>query len=202
MISGSSVRFRVYTLAEFHAVLTELIAHFGAAMRAHRSRRVSKAFAERIMLAVTQVNGCRYCNYYHANLALAAGISNQEVQSLMQGELSDAPADEQVALLFAQHYADTKGHPEPESCARLREVYGDDMADDILAYIRMIMFGNVYGILFDSLWFRLQGKPVAGSSLWQESAGFFGIVLMAPFIAVQYGMRRRLAHSRPESAAC
>lgn len=202
MVGGSNARFRVYTLAEFYTVLLDLITHLRSIVRANRSGRISKAFSERIMLAVTQVNGCRYCNYYHTRLALSVGVSSEEVQSLMDGDLENAPQEEQVALLFAQHYADTKGHPDEEACDRLHGTYGAAMASDILAYIRMIMFGNVYGILFDSLWLRIKGSPVEGSNLWQEVGGVFGIFLMIPFIAVRQLLRKLGPQNGIASSPC
>ena len=53
------------------------------------------------MLAVTSVNGCRYCSYFHTSLALKEGMSADEIQHLLGGEFADAPAAEAVALLFA-----------------------------------------------------------------------------------------------------
>lgn len=35
------------------------------------------------MLAVTQVNGCRYCSYVHARMALQAGLSEQEIRTVL-----------------------------------------------------------------------------------------------------------------------
>ncbi len=108
------------------------MAHIGDIRRAHRSERVSKAFSERIMLAVTEVNGCRYCSYYHTSVALKAGLQEGEVQDILSGDLSSAPAEETVALLFAQHYAETEGHPEEEACQRLLETYGPETDDRYL----------------------------------------------------------------------
>ena len=39
---------------------------------------ISLEFRERLMLAVTEVNGCKYCSYYHARAALDAGISREK----------------------------------------------------------------------------------------------------------------------------
>jgi AhpD family alkylhydroperoxidase len=44
---------------------------------------ISPAFRERLMMTVTEVNGCRYCSYYHARLSLLAGISQDELRELL-----------------------------------------------------------------------------------------------------------------------
>jgi AhpD family alkylhydroperoxidase len=41
---------------------------------------VPAAFRERLMMVVTEVNGCRYCSYSHARLALSAGVSREELR--------------------------------------------------------------------------------------------------------------------------
>lgn len=42
---------------------------------------LDKQFQERIMLAVTNVNGCPMCSYAHAKYALESGMSDEEVQT-------------------------------------------------------------------------------------------------------------------------
>ena len=54
-----------------------------------RSESLSPAFRERMMLAVTQVNDCRYCARFHTKAALAEGISREEVDAILQGAFKD-----------------------------------------------------------------------------------------------------------------
>ena len=44
---------------------------------------ISPAFRERLMLAVTAVDGCRYCSYFHAKQALKSGITPEEISQLL-----------------------------------------------------------------------------------------------------------------------
>ena len=189
MIGNTVFKLRIYSTREFYTVLADAIAHMGDVIRASKANRVSDAFSERIMLAVTQVNGCRYCNYYHTKIALKAGVSNEEIHYMLEGKLGNAPESERIALVFAQHYAETKGHPDQAACEHLFDIYGGEMANDILAYIRMIMFGNVYGIMFDALRLRIIGQPVDDSSLWWELGTVFGLIFMIPVILVQLFLR-------------
>lgn len=161
-------RKRFYTLERFRADVAEVLAHWPQTRAAMRSGRVSKPFAERIMLAVTQINGCRYCQYGHARMALNAGVSQAEIEALAAGDLHQMPLEEQTALLFAQHFAETEGHPDPAAWQRLVDTYGAQTAADILAYIRLIMVGNLYGNTVDALLSRLAGHPAADSSSWAE----------------------------------
>ena len=193
MINKFEFKRRIYSVNAFYHLLDDAIVHFGDIRRAHSSKHVSKAFSERIMLAVTEVNGCRYCSYYHTGVALKAGMSEDEIQDMLGGDLSNAPADESVALLFAQHYAETEGHPEKEACQRLLETYGPETTTDILAAIRVIMVGNVYGIMVEALKNRLTMKPNPESSLGREIGIVFGLFAFIPVILV----RQVLGHRSP-----
>jgi AhpD family alkylhydroperoxidase len=120
-----------------------------------RSGRVSRAFAEKIMLAVTQVNGCRYCAYGHSRMALREGVAPEEIEKILAAELGNFPEEEAVALAFAQHWAETEGQPDPEAERRFREYYGPTISDDILHWMRMINMGNLMGNTLDAILYRL-----------------------------------------------
>jgi AhpD family alkylhydroperoxidase len=148
---------RIYhTPAELWQDLRFIARQRGAVRRAMRSRCISPAFRERLMMAVTAVNGCRYCSYAHSRLALHAGVSQDELQSLLQGTIPAAvPADETVAVLYAQHWADCNARPDPEATHRLIATYGQDKADAIHVLLRMIRAGNLLGNSWDYLLYRL-----------------------------------------------
>lgn len=59
--------------------------------------------------------------------------------------------DESVALMFAQHYADTEGYYDEETYQKFVLHYGEEKASDILATIRVIMVRNIHGISIDAL---------------------------------------------------
>ena len=118
-------------------------------------RNLDPAFRERLFLAVTQVNGCRYCSYYHAKQALLSGVTDDEVQRLGNGLLDGCPQDELTALYYAQHWAETDACPDEEARARLLETYGDETTSKIDLALRMIRVGNLTGNLLDYILFRL-----------------------------------------------
>ena len=116
---------------------------------------VSFPFRERLMLAVTAVNGCRYCSYYHTQEALKAGLPEGELQKLLVGVVDDAPAEELPALLYAQHWAETDGEPQPAIRRKLVETYGPERAEAIETVLRMIRMGNLFGNTGDYWLYRL-----------------------------------------------
>ncbi|HEY84685.1 MAG TPA: carboxymuconolactone decarboxylase family protein [Chloroflexi bacterium] len=184
---------RIYNIATFKTAIADAMAHIGEFKAARRSGRVSKAFSERIMLAVTQVNGCRYCHYGHAKAALAAGVSQEDIQYLVAGEFDELPKEEVIALLFAQHYAESEENPAPEAWQRVVDAYGPDAARDIMAAIRMITVGNLWGNTFDALLSRLASNPAPGSSLWQELGVLAGSFYIIPAALIK---RRLYRHGK------
>ncbi|MBK8617179.1 MAG: carboxymuconolactone decarboxylase family protein [Anaerolineales bacterium] len=171
---------RIYTLPNFTSDVKSIFDHMDSLRSAARGGRISHAFAEKIMMVVTSVNGCRYCSYGHARAALAAGIPDSELQKIMALELGDFPESEAVALTFAQHYAESCCKPDPAAWQRVTSYYGEETANDIMTYLRMITFGNLLGNTFDALLSRFTGKPASGSSLWTEIGVLLGALWMPP----------------------
>ncbi|MGD2104986.1 MAG: carboxymuconolactone decarboxylase family protein [Anaerolineae bacterium] len=116
---------------------------------------VDPAFRERLMLAVTAVNGCRYCSYVHARHALSEGISAEEIDLLSEGTFEGSPSDEVPALLYAQHWAEAEGNPDPAARASVERVYGADRLERIELTIKMIRVANLLGNTFDYVLYRL-----------------------------------------------
>jgi AhpD family alkylhydroperoxidase len=116
---------------------------------------LSAAFRERLMLAVTEVNRCRYCAYYHAKQALVEGLSEAELQALTEGEFDSSPAEERPALLYAQHWAEADGSPDEEAHARIVELYGAETANAIDLALRVVRIGNPMGNTWDGLLYRV-----------------------------------------------
>lgn len=116
-----------------------------------RVRIISPAFRERLMIAVTGVYGCSYCSWLHTGLALRTGIQRDEIARLLSSSVEACPEDEAVALLYAQHWADSDANPQPESAQRLIEIYGSEKTEAINLLLRMNRIGNLLGNSFDYL---------------------------------------------------
>jgi AhpD family alkylhydroperoxidase len=119
------------------------------------SRLISPAFQERLMLAVTAVEGCRYCSYFHAKQALKSGVTPEEISRLLSGDVDNCPEDEAVAVIYAQHWAESDAHPDPEAERKLQQTYGVEKKEAIHLMLRMIRLGNLLGNTWDYLLYRI-----------------------------------------------
>jgi AhpD family alkylhydroperoxidase len=167
----------LYSVQESYWIFYKGIRTMKYMFKAKRKKELSPKFIERIMLAVTEVNGCEICSYAHTKRALESGMSNEEIKNMLSGIIDDVPTTEVAAVLFAQHYADTRGNPTSESWQRIVDIYGISKANGILGSIRSIMIGNAYGIAWSSFFNRLRSRPDQRSSLLYEVSMMLGIIL-------------------------
>ncbi|MFA9377140.1 MAG: carboxymuconolactone decarboxylase family protein [Lachnotalea sp.] len=175
---------RLYSMKEAYIITWQAMRTMPQLRRARKSGEMDEQFMERVMLAVTEVNGCAICSYAHTKMALEAGLSDIEIQNMLSGISYDVPAEELQAIMFAQHYADSRGIPSKESWERIVETYGLSKAKGILGSIRAIMMGNVYGIPWGSFFNRIKGKPDKRTSWLYDLSLMIGSILFLPFALV------------------
>jgi len=122
--------------------------------------------------------------------ALYWGMSNEEINLLLAGSAESVPMDQLVAVLFSQHYADTRGNPENRTWQRLVDVYGKSKAFIILGTSRTIMIGNIWGIAYSSFANRLKRKPSGKTSLFYELGIMLSIIPLLPTALIHAGISR------------
>ena len=134
----------------------------------NKSKLVDKQFIERIQLAITEVNGCAACSYQNTKMALQQGMSKEEICSFLVGDGKYIRPDEAKAIMFAQHFADSKGIPGKYAYDSIVNEYGRKKASVILSAAQLILAGNIYGIPYSAFRSRLRGRPYKDSSLLYE----------------------------------
>ena len=150
--------FRKRTFSSFGQFLKETVGFLKSwrqIRRAMRSEIISPAFRERLMLAVTSVNECRYCSYAHSKEALRHGIDQLETEQILSGEFRQCPQREIPAILYAQHWAESDGHPQTDILDKLKENYSSQEIEDIHLYLRMIRIGSLTGNSCDYILYRM-----------------------------------------------
>lgn len=119
-------------------------------------------FRERLMMVVTEINGCRYCSSYHSQIALTSGVPESQLRELLAGSIpQDAPSEELPALLYARHWAENNANPDPQAEEHVREIYGKEKSQAIDIILRMIRVGNLLGNTAD-YWLYLLTFGFAG----------------------------------------
>lgn len=174
---------RIFTFFSFVKTFSKLLVSIPFLIMARKRGLVSEDFRERLMVAVSAVNGCRFCSWFHTKLALKSGTDMSQIESIMTMELGEnIPKDELVAIAFAQHFAETDKNPDKDILKNFYDFYGKRKAKDILLFINVIYFGNLGGNTFDAYLQRKKGNPAQGSSPIFEK---FFFILASPILYSQ-----------------
>lgn len=176
---------RLFTVGEEYKHLVLLMRTVRYVGKARRQELLDKHFMERIMLGVTQVNGCPLCSYAHTKMALEMGMEESQIEELLGGELANIPPEQLKAVLFGQHYAEMKGKPSKEAWGEIVHVYGEETAKGILGTIRIMMVGNIWGVVIGLLKDRIQHRKIdERSSLGYELLLTFAMLPFIPIAAI------------------
>jgi AhpD family alkylhydroperoxidase len=133
-----------------------------------KKKIMNKKFKEALMLAVTQVNGCKLCSYVHTKVALSAGCTESQIRELLEGETANVQKEHLEAVLFAQHFADENENPSAELYFKIEKLYGVDQSQAIVAVLYIITMTNAMGISMDAFWNRIKFNRDSGSYLFRE----------------------------------
>lgn len=160
-----------------------------------KSDLISQQFVERLQLAVTEVSGCAACSYAHTLMALKTGMTNQEISSFLSGGDQFVQNEEAKAIMFVQHFADTRGYPKKEAYDTIVAEYGAKKARIILSAAQVMIAGNMFGIPFSAYQSRKKGKPFKESTLAYEWGMLIFGVLCIPVAVVHALLRWMLGFS-------
>ncbi|MBA2281316.1 MAG: hypothetical protein H0W25_08810 [Acidimicrobiia bacterium] len=148
---------------------------------------------ERVILAVTEVNGCRYCAWIHGSWSDYLG------ERAEGDDLDDAELAEAALLTYARACADA-GHP--LDSGPLAEVLPADAITAIRATVAQIEVANLVGNTVDGLLARLTRKrPLDPPRAVLEAATVVAALpLAAPMLALGGVMRfvHRVAPDVPD----
>lgn len=182
---------RKFSFMELYRALVYLPRAMSKLAGNKKSKLVNSEFIERLQLAVTEVNGCPACSYQHTKMALSQGMSNEEIISFLSGGVEFIKLEEAKAIMFAQHFADSRGFPKKDTYDAIIEEYGENRALIIMSAVQIMIAGNIYGIPFSAFQSRLKGKTYKDSSLFYELGMLIGGILILP-IAIIHGILRGL----------
>ena len=143
MITDRGSKRRVYgNWREFFSDLLFMLRNTTRLTRVYRGG-LPPALRERLMVAAAAVYGCRFCSWLHTREALRIGVDKEELARLVGGVMEGCPEEYSIALLYAQHWAESNAHPDPKAVRRLEETYGREKAklvNVVLRPIRLILF--------------------------------------------------------------
>lgn len=157
-----------YSLLDYYQALVKGSRSIGNLRQNRKDPIISQEFVERLMLAVTEVNGCAVCAYGHTQMALSQGFSQAEITSFLSGNRDFILPEEAKAIVFAQHYADVGGKVDRSAYNEVLLTYGQKKTEVIIAAIQMMMIGNISGLPMSAFQRRIRGNKDTNSKLIHE----------------------------------
>ena len=149
-------------------------------LRHRKTKLVDVQFVERLQLAVTAVSECAVCSYVHSKMALEMGLDETEIEQYLTGNNDEPRPGEAHGLVFAEHYADTRGRPSRAAYDAFVGAYGIKKAKIILSAIQLMLAGNMVGLPMSARRARRHGKPYTASSPAYEWGMLAAFVLAVP----------------------
>lgn len=144
----------------------------------------SRVLREKVMLAVSSVNDCRYCNWVHTGLALANSVDLDELQQVLDhGTFGTVGTRDATAILFGQHFAATSRKPTAAALTALARAFTAYQRAEIMAYIHGIYFLNLSGNSCDAWLARFAGQKVDGGHPTAEALA--AVFLAPPLVLVR-----------------
>lgn len=157
-------------------------------LRYNRINKAKKAMnkqrRERIMLAISEVNGCAMCSYVHTKLALQAQMTPDEIKEILSGELAHVPEQDVLAVLFAKDFAASHEVIDSASYRKIQDFYGTDGARAIVCASHVITMTTSMGISLALLKDRLLFKSHRQSHWWNELLIPLSTLVLFPMIYV------------------
>ena len=178
---------RIFTARLFFNDLGFLIWNFPKIIRVFTNKQNPKQLFEKILIVTDAVNGCTYCSWLDAKLAIKSGISKEEINNMLNLQFhTDASESELNALLFAQHFSESNRNPDPKMTNKLFDYYGEKTAKNIILAIRTVTFGNLYFNTWGAIISRFKGNPAENSNVIFEMVYFLlNFIIILPFIILR-----------------
>ena len=189
--SSAMVFKRTFNLVELYRSFVYFPGAISKLVENRKGKILDDQFIERLHLAVTEVNGCPACSYQHTKMALRLGMSNEEIGSFLRGDESFIKPEEAKGILFAQHFAESRGIPKTYAYDAIVKEYGKTKAAIILGACQVIIAGNMYGIPLSAFSSRLKGQKYKDSTLFYELSMLIAGLFCIP-VALIHGLLRKL----------
>lgn len=149
-MSGNPIRYmgketlRTFdSLREYFSLFRVTFARMRDLRKISQEEKITPQFREKLMVASSAVNQCAYCSYLHSRTALEQGISQEEIDTIFKNDVSQFSEEDLPGILFAQHFAETKGKVSEDALQNIEEKYGTILTRQMQAFLQTVLFGNL-----------------------------------------------------------
>jgi uncharacterized peroxidase-related enzyme len=105
-------------------------------------RALDRKLYEAVYLRISLINRCRYCTQHHIQGAKRAGLSQEQMKALKDGNYSGFSAAEQSALRYAEKLTRTPDTATDADLAELKQHFSDELIVDLHMLIGLANLTN------------------------------------------------------------
>ena len=170
---------RTITAPQLLGRLASLVPELGTMYGVWLKQEVDPGFREELMLAVSRLNGCRYCSWGHYEWAQISGVSNEELAQVEQLDPAGFDRRKWVAISYVR--ALVKGNfvrVQPELRRAMQHKYSPREIRQIELIANVMDVGNRGSNTFDAMLSRFKGVPATDSRIVDE------VILSGMFLAI------------------
>jgi AhpD family alkylhydroperoxidase len=178
--SFAAFRKRTITAREFAEALASIAANTPTMYKIWVKHDLDPGFREQLMLAVAQLNGCKYCSWAHHEWASIDGVPEAELAQIEQMDPASFDRRKWLAISYVRELVSARFAPVSADLEKkMHQQYSEREIAEIVLVAKVMDAANLGANTFDAMRWRLRGTPVNGSRLFDEimlSAAFFCIV--------------------------
>lgn len=169
---------RTMTAPQFVGSLASLLPELRTLYEVWGRNELDPGFREELMLAVSQLNDCRFCTWGHHEWAQISGVSNEELAQLESLDPSGFDRRKWVAIAYVRALVkrDFKG-VQPELRRAVQHKFSPQEIRQIELVARVMDIGNRGSNTWEAMVSRLRGKPAPDGRILDE------LVLSGAFLA-------------------
>jgi AhpD family alkylhydroperoxidase len=170
---------RTITAPQLMGRLASLVPELGTMYRVWLKQEVEPGFREELMLAVSRLNGCRYCSWGHYEWAQISGVSNEELAQVEQLDPAGFNRRKWVAISYVRALVtENFERVQPELRRAMQHKYSPREIRQIELIANVMDVGNRGSNTFDAMLSRFKGVPAADSRIVDE------VILSGVFLAI------------------
>ena len=176
---------RTITAAQLAGRMASLVPELGMMYRVWMKEEVDPGFREELMLAVSRLNGCRFCSWGHHEWAQISGVPDEELARLEQLDPSGFDRRKWLAISYVRALVkEDFQRVQPELRRAMQHKYSPEEIRQIELIAKVMDVGNRGSNTFDAMLSRLKGVPATDSRIIDEvilSGAFLTIAPMVVF---------------------
>jgi AhpD family alkylhydroperoxidase len=178
-------RKRTITTRELVGSSLAMVPSIGTIYKVWVKHEIDPGFREELMLAVSELNHCRYCTWAHHEWAHMVGVSDDELAHVEQMDPTGFDRRKWLAISYVRALVTAKFERVDKDLVReMKAKYTPMEIKEIEIVARIMDIGNRAANTWDALLSRLRGGPATDTHIFDELVMSGAFLATAPIVLI------------------